>query len=90
MAMRFPTQDETDLGFAIQCAEDAERARNPRPPERRDQDDLGDAPPPPPRVMTGLFCPQCGKVFDYATKGMTALQMKKHMRKEHPEQVETY
>lgn len=87
--MKWPTQDEVDLGFAIQCAEDAARSRNPLPPEPRDQDDVP-PPLPPPRVMTGLFCPQCGKVFDYATKGMTALQMKKHMRKEHPEQVETY
>ncbi len=81
--MRIPTQDDVDQGFAIQMAEDAMRAQNPRPPEARDQDET-------PRVAPDLpkaYCPQCGKVFDYGTKGMSVLQMKKHQRRVHPEDV---
>ena len=96
--LRFPTPDETDQGYAIQCAADAARALNPTPREPRDQDERWDEtgpvaqePAPPPVIRTPkVFCPECGRIFDYATKGMATLQMKKHQKREHPEQVETY
>lgn len=88
MTLRFPTAAETDQGYAIQEAEMAARALNPLPREPRDQDLRDDAMPV--RVATGVPCPQCGRVFDYATKGMTALQLKKHQRTAHPDDVEAY
>ena len=96
--LRFPTADETDQGFAIQCAADAARALNPTPREPRDQDERWDeavpvatVPAPPPVVRTPkVLCDHCGRIFNYATKGMAVLQKNKHMKKDHPESVETY
>jgi hypothetical protein len=79
--IRFPTMQELEQGYAQQMADDQARWANPRPPEPRDQDDR-----PALRVMPP-YCPQCGKVFDYATKGMSVLQMRKHQARVHPEIV---
>lgn len=101
--LRFPTQAETDQGFAIQCAEDAARAQNPVPREPRDQDlERFDAPvqplmiltdealvPPQPRVPK-VFCPECGRVFTYARRGIAVREMTKHRARAHPDTVEAY
>lgn len=88
---RFPTQDEVDQGFAAQEAELATRALHPLPRAPRDQDERegGGVEPVAPRAPK-VFCPTCGRIFDYGTKGMAVLQMKKHQRKEHADTVEAY
>lgn len=87
-AIRFPTAQELDQGFAAQEAAMLARRLNPLPPAPRDQDER---PEPAPRAAEDrVFCQICGRRFDYATKGMAQMQRVLHVKRAHPNTAEAY
>lgn len=77
--IQFPSPAQVEQDWAAYQAEMAARRANPLPPPPRDQDER----PAPP--VAQVYCPTCGKVFDFATKGMSQMQRTLHIKRAHPD-----
>lgn len=84
--IRFPTAQELEQGYAAYEAEMATRRAHPIAAEIRDCD-LRELDPPP-SIEERVYCPQCGKRFDHENRQIARMTRGRHLKAEHPEQID--